>query len=321
MRFSMSTTRLLASLFVISIATPALAQTTAPTDDPDAIIEELVVTARYPGPAYWRVSDADSEVWILGIPARVPSKLAWDRTRTEQIMKGANALILPSVATAGLGEIIGFTLKNLNSFTNENDRTLEQVLPASVAENYRALPPEVRRDNLLKSKYKPVFSGFMLQAATYKAQDWTTMERELIRLAKAARVKTRHASVTPVLPMATAMMSQTETEQAQCFDAFVTDVSLGIKTVAPMAKAWADGRPSVLLQGSTTSGIEDCLFTVAEIKNKRELAYESEIKTIKAALDQPGKTLMVAKMRPLVTQNGILARLKAEGLTVRTPAD
>lgn len=309
------------AVVLMSTTPSAFAQTTAPVDDPNAIVDELVVTARYPGPAYWRVSDADSEVWILGIPAFVPTNLDWDKTRTANILKGANGVILPSVATAKLGEVLRFTLKNLKNFSNDGDRTLEQVLPPSVAQHYRQLPTEFRRDNLLKSTFRPIFAGFALEAKAIRAGGWTMAESDIVTLAKKARIKTRRASETPALPLATAMMSLSEADQAQCFNAFVTDVEHNIATIAPVAQAWANGRTAEMLNQTPSTGVEDCLYSIGDIKRQRALVYQTEIKTIKAALDQPGKTVMVANIRPLVAQNGILARLKAEGLTVRTPAD
>lgn len=321
MRVSMPCLPIFTALVLILTTPSAFAQTAAPVDDANAIVDELVVTARYPGPAYWRVSDADSEVWILGIPDRIPANLAWDKTRTSNILKGANSLILPSVATAKLGEVIKFALKNLKQFSNDDARTLEQVLPPSVAEHYRQLPAEFRRDNLLKSTFRPVFAGFALEAKAIKVGDWNTAETDIVSLAKKAGVKTRRASETPALPLATAIMSMSEADQAQCFEAFVTDVDHRITTIAPIATAWANGQTAEMLHHTRSSSVGDCLYSVSDIKKQGELVLQTEIKTIKAALDQPGKTVMVANIRPLVARNGILARLKAEGLTVRTPAD
>src|SRR5687768_3230161 len=64
-------------------------------EDPDAVLlEELVVTARLPGPAWWRVSDADSTVYVLGVPSVATKQLAWDRSVLERRLKGANQLIV-----------------------------------------------------------------------------------------------------------------------------------------------------------------------------------------------------------------------------------
>src|SRR3954466_9085868 len=64
--------------------------------DPDAVlVEELVVTALEPGPAWWRVKDADTTVYVLGVPSIAPKHMAWDRTVFERRLMGANQVILP----------------------------------------------------------------------------------------------------------------------------------------------------------------------------------------------------------------------------------
>ena len=312
---------LLSTAFLASTAAPALAQATAPIDDPNAIVEELVVTARYPGPAFWRVADADSEVWIMAVPYFIPEKMVWDKTRTEQVLKGANGLILPSGVGVGFGEAVRFAIKYRKQFTNEGNRTLDQVLPAQVMAHYQQLPKAYQTTDLKTSTIKPIFAGLSVAARAKKTARWTEPHSDIVTLAKKAKVKIRTASITSALPIAKAVMTMPDAEQSQCFDGFISSVDRGIKTVGPVSKAWAEGRTAEFLGGTTTTGADQCIYSIGEVSNMREKAYQAEIKTIKTALDQPGKTLMITGVRPLVAQNGILARLKAEGLTVRTPAD
>lgn len=312
---------LLLTAVLASTAAPALGQTAAPADDPNAIVEELVVTARYPGPAFWRVSDGDSEVWILAVPNYIPNGFAWDKSRTQQVLKGANALILPSIMSAGLGESVRFAIANRKNFNTEGKRTLDQVLPAPVIAHYEQLPVPFQTVNIKTSTLKPIFAGLTLIGRTPKAGHWTDPDGEIIALAKKAKVKIRYASVTSALPVAKAIMTMPDAEQSQCFDGNVASIDHNIKTIGPMANAWADGRTSEFLRGTKATDANACIYSIGEVSNMREKAYQAEIKTIKTALDQPGKTLMITGVRPLVAQNGILARLKAEGLTVRTPAD
>jgi|GEM_PF-2327136 len=312
---------LIAALLLVSAATPALAQTSTPVDDPDAFIEELVVTARYPGPAFWRVSDADSEVWIMAVPYFIPEKMAWDKTRTEQVLKGANGLILPSGVGVGLGEAVRFAIKYRKQFTNDGKRTLDQVLPAQVIEHYEQLPKAYQTTDLKTATLKPIFAGLSVAGRAKKTGRWAETHSGIVTLAKKANVKIRTASMTSALPIATAIMTIPEAEQSQCFDDFVSSVDHSIKTVGPVATAWAEGQTAEFLRGTTTTGADQCIYSIGEVKKMREKAYQAEIKTIKSALDQPGKTLMIASVRPLVAQDGILARLKDQGFTVRTPAD
>ena len=320
MRLSMPFALLSAALLV-STAAPALAQSSPPIDDPNAIVEELVVTARYPGPAFWRVADADSEVWIMAVPYYIPDKMAWDKTRTEQVLKGANGLILPSAVGVGFGEAVRFAIKYRKQFTNEGNRTLDQILPTQVIERYEQLPKAYQTADLKTSTVRPIFAGLSVAARARKTGRWIEPHSDIVTLAKKAKVKIRTASMTSALPIAKAIMTMPDAEQSQCFDGFINSVDRSIKTVGPVATAWAEGRTAEFLGGTTTTGADQCIYSIGEVSNMREKAYQAEIKTIKAALDQPGKTLMITGVRPLVAQNGILARLRDQGFTVRTPAD
>src|SRR6478672_5880042 len=93
------------SLAALICALPGAAQPPArpavPTvaaDDPDAtLVEELVVRGRLPGPAWWRVEDADTTVWVLGVPSLAPRRMEWDRSIFERRLQGANVVVLPFV--------------------------------------------------------------------------------------------------------------------------------------------------------------------------------------------------------------------------------
>jgi hypothetical protein len=312
---------LLSAALLVSTAAPALAQSSPPVDDPNAVVEELVVTARYPGPAFWRVSDADSEVWIMAVPYYIPEKMVWDKTRTEQVLKGANGLILPSGVGVGLGEAVRFAIKYRKQFTNDDKRSLDQVLPAQVIEHYQQLPKAYQTIDLKTSTLKPIFAGLSVAGRAKKIGGWAQPENDIVTLAKKAKVKVRYASMTSALPLATALITIPDAQQIECFDGLVSSVDHNIKTVGPVATAWADGQTAEFLRGTLSTGAGQCIYSTADVKNMREQAYRSEIKLVKAALDQPGKPLLIANVRRLVAQNGILARLKAEGITVRTPAD
>ena len=83
-------------LFVAALAcasgAPALAQTLVPAavqTDPNAtLVEELVVNARAPGPAWWRVSKGDAVVFVLGIPGLGPSGTVFDDTLLKKRLDG-----------------------------------------------------------------------------------------------------------------------------------------------------------------------------------------------------------------------------------------
>ncbi|MDB5439343.1 MAG: GumN superfamily protein, partial [Caulobacteraceae bacterium] len=47
------------------------------------------------GPAWWRVSDADSEVWIIGTPDSMPAGVKFEEAALKEHLIGARTLIIP----------------------------------------------------------------------------------------------------------------------------------------------------------------------------------------------------------------------------------
>ena len=75
-------------------------------DDPQAnVVDALVVSAKLPGPAWWRVSDGDTTIYVLGVPSALPKGMAWDRSVLERRLDGASVLLTPPVWQAGLTDI------------------------------------------------------------------------------------------------------------------------------------------------------------------------------------------------------------------------
>ncbi len=95
-RYRVATLVLAAALAAPAMAQVPLSQAPPPSDDPDAVlVEELVVTGRLPGPAWWTVSDGDTTVYVLGAPTLAPKHMEWDRAVFERRLAGANVVILP----------------------------------------------------------------------------------------------------------------------------------------------------------------------------------------------------------------------------------
>jgi len=82
------------------VALVALALLTAPANaaqspEEGTVVQSLVVNALDHGPAWWKVTNGDSVVVIMGAPmGPLPDKLKWDHAVLEKRMKGAKALIL-----------------------------------------------------------------------------------------------------------------------------------------------------------------------------------------------------------------------------------
>jgi hypothetical protein len=69
------------------LAVSAHAQTPEPQEWSD--VTEVVVRVKVAGPAMWKLTRGQSNVWVLGTLAETPENLTWDTTRLKRLLKGA----------------------------------------------------------------------------------------------------------------------------------------------------------------------------------------------------------------------------------------
>lgn len=324
----MTPARALASAICALVALlPNLSQAAPEAASPatdDSLIEELVVTARYPGPAFWRVSDSDSEIWILAVPAPTPTDLAWDKRQLEKVIKGANAVVLPSVVRVGLMDGVKFAFSKRKQFNNPDGKALADVLPANSINEYLKIDPAYRGKDGLKSKLKPTLFAFGLRMDLYDKMQWSEfyIDKAVDTLARKYKVPIRRASVQPGIPIAEGMLSLNQSDQIGCFDAVVEGLRHNIAHADEAAKAWADGDTALMLSQDRVKSLSTCALNSNQGQAAGSKIYADEIAAVKQALAKPGKTLIVmTDTRALVEKGGILSQLRDRGLTVWSPAE
>ncbi|MFZ3007756.1 MAG: TraB/GumN family protein, partial [Phenylobacterium sp.] len=188
MRFARSV-----ALAAVLLAAPATAQT--PPADPDAVlVEELVVTALLPGPAWWRVSDADTVVYVLGAPSVMPKSLAWDQSVLTRRLEGANRVILPfNQVSVGLFSAPGAAI---NLLRLRSRTPYEASLPPALRARFEAVRT---RSGKPADRYRTpngLAAGLILVDDYRQASQLTAADpaKTVRRLAKARRIKVEEKS-------------------------------------------------------------------------------------------------------------------------------
>ncbi|WP_332690743.1 TraB/GumN family protein, partial [Devosia sp.] len=161
-----------------------LAPAAAPAaiDDPDAtLVEELVVHGRLPGPAWWRVSDGDTTVYVLGVPSLAPKRMEWDRAIFERRLEGANVVILPFVnVRAKVGGSLGtaFNLMRLKS-----GGPFEERLDGGTRARFVAVRSRLGQDAKHYNTNNPLAAGVQLAIDYRDRSQLTNMDpAKLVRL-------------------------------------------------------------------------------------------------------------------------------------------
>ena len=72
------------ALTASSLAGVAAAAVMPPPPVSDALLAEVLVVGKQPGPGLWRVSKGDHDLWIFATLTPLPRRMMWDATDIEK---------------------------------------------------------------------------------------------------------------------------------------------------------------------------------------------------------------------------------------------
>ena len=293
--------------------------------DPEAnLVEELIVNARLPGPAWWKVSDADTTVYVLGVPAMIPSKLEVDDSVLKRRLDGANVLIMGQEADISVVRIIALAVGGRKLFIM--DQPMRQTLPPDLRARLEARLATMKEKPDSMDEIKPAFAGFLVANAqddgnvSISLGGVTDRIRDIARdrsLAKRPRIQKLpdYSLVGAVKTLAQAP----EPLQQLCLDAGLRQAENSDGGIKRLAEAWARGEVRTVV--SADRGFQRCLASTPSIARELRDGRDDAVKAIGAALKTPGKAVAVIELRSLLAQDGVLEQLRVRGFTVTTPGD
>jgi hypothetical protein len=289
-------------------------------DDPEAnVVEALVVSAKLPGPAWWRVSDADTTIYILGTPQALPKGAAWDKSVLDRRLDGAFAVLSPPVWRAGLTDIPAM-LKLARSLRGDGAwAAREPALAERTARAWAAVEP--KNPDGWKT-WKPLFVGLRLAGASSKraGMDGGEPDKAIARAARGRGVKVRSAGTHKAMPMLKGLVrGHGEDAGLTCLSEILDLTAVGPAPVRAATDAWAQGRVKDALAGPR--GAERCELALPGVSDAKRQAVDDEVEALANLLKTPGHAVAYYPMRALVAENGVLDKLRARGFTVRTPAE
>jgi TraB/PrgY/gumN family len=305
---------------VLALATMGASAHAQVIDDPEAnVVEALVVSAKLPGPAWWRISDGDTTIYVLGTPSALPKGMAWDKSVLERRLDGAFALLTPPQWRAGLTDIPAL-LKLARSLRGDGAWAANE--PALAARTQRAWVVVEPKDPEGWKKLKPLFAGLRLAGASNKQakMDNAEPDKAIERLARGRGVKVRSAGSHKAMPMLKAVVrGHGEDAGLTCLSEILDLTDVGAAPIRASAEAWTQGRVKDALAGPR--GAERCELALPGVSEARRQSVDEEVDALANLLKTPGHAVAYYPMRGLVAENGVLDKLRARGITVRTPGD
>ena len=311
------------SIALVAAAPAAWSQTpAAASEDLEATtVDELVVRATVPGPAWWRVSDGDTTVWVLGVPDALPKGTKWDQTTLKRRLKGAHTVIYPPVFRAGANPLAIPKLYQQYREASRSGVSLQASLPPALAARYLAAVAKAGKKPKDYDNLRVWFAGLSLSGDYRKRMrlDYEEPMRSIGKAVKAARLKPVPA-MTEDMKLARlleTLKSVSDATGRECLDAVVDEIEGGDGVVRRAAAAWAAGDVPAAL-GSPRS-TEACWGVVPGAARLKRESWNAQADAIDRALKKPGHAVAILGLRGLVAREGVLQRLKARGYEVRAP--
>ncbi len=312
---------LLVLVLAAALGAPAWAQVplTPAAGDPDGVlVEELVVTGRLPGPAWWTVSNGAATVYVLGAPSLAPKHMAWDRAIFERRLDAANVVILPFqdlkvTVTGAFGAAFNFLrLRGGGPF--------EATLDPPAKARFVAARSGLGQPADHYATRNPLAAGLRLATDYRERTSLTTSDpTKLIKLlAGRAKVPVMQRSY-DLGPLMGAIVRTPQAAGRACFDEVLAQVEAGPGVTLAAARAWADGDVRGALANERT--YERCIALVPGAQTFDARVKADQVADIEKALKTPGHAIAVVPLRPLLAQGGVLDQLRSKGFTVKTPGE
>jgi hypothetical protein len=307
----------LAAGLALAAAGVAAQPEASPPADETTLVDALVVKAVRPGPAFWKVSDGDSTVWVLGVPASLPARTRWKHDELKAHLRNANVLI---VGTGGYTFNILDILKLI--FTARQfkaDRPLDKVLPPELMARYDAARKSLGVSDRVMD-LRPGFAAIALSGSFQRSlnmQDGQP-ERAITRDAF-LKVRTERVGRSAIVDLLKMFDEMPPKVAETCMEDALRQVEAGKARQLEAARGWTTGDLRVAI--SAERGWEHCIADDPKITAETNRNIREVTSAIADALKKPGKSVAVVDLRPLLSRGGILQRLQTIPGVVLTAPD
>jgi hypothetical protein len=274
---------------------------------PDGSVSALNV--RIASPAWWTVSRGSRKVYILGVPWLFKPGTDWNKIRLTNRLRDAKygQVILPPL------------LKGDAAPSDTSGATPDpQPIPGAYVDRVRKAAAAIGRPAERYLNLSPLSAGYRL-TTDFRSSEGLKSELATAEVAEAAA----HLSLTPTLAGTLswpegAFSVPAPSAGLDCLDAALDEVEAGKAAFEEALEAWASGDVRKAL--TAPRGLERCSFAFPVQSQIRQDGIKVQVDTIKANL-LPGSSASVAVvyLRALLSADGVLARLQAQGYKIEAP--
>lgn len=317
---------------------PAATSTAAPPIPANVpLLAPVVVSGVVSGPGLWKVSKNGHVLWVLGTLSPLPDHMQWESHEVEQVIAQSKQVLLqPKLelkADVGFFGKLFLLPAAYGARKNPDGKSLDQVMDAPTYARWLALKQKYIGNDGGIERWRPLFAAEELYNKALKANGLNRdggVTGTVSALAKSAgvpetpvqyRVEIQHPRD------AIKAFKAAAPSDMECFNRTLDTIEHDLPAMTERANAWATGDLETLRQLPDSHRHDTCVAAVTGAGFARQLGMadipaQLEAAWLAAARDALAKndtSFAMLPMDELLSPNGYLARLGAQGYTVESP--
>ncbi len=280
-------------------------------------IAEVTVKAKLPGPVLWKLVKGPSTIWVLGVLPAQFDDTRWEQTRLRRVVKGARVMVIPATATSSKEAL---ALSQSTAKLPEGTYLVDVVSPAT----YERMRKTTWRENLPLDSYtrlRPMRAGDNLfRNVAAKMGLTTSMPEYVAAFAQKYKVPVARAGTVDGSILLNHMSNLDAAAGEACLINFLDGIDYDEKVYPKVVKAWGQGDLKTV-----TQNYQDQPYLVCDLANPESAAFiqtysvDMMVDALGAVLETPGKSVAVVEISDLLRKNGVLDKLRAQGVEVTSP--
>lgn len=285
---------------------------------------ETVDARSAPGPAMWHITKGNSDVWIVGTVNSMPKNLNWNKRAITELMDGATQVITPPGATAGFFEASWLLISYGGRLSLPRGQKLENTMPEEMRARFVATRTLLGKDAGRYETDTPVRAALRLMGDFWDKSQLNGQDAGglINKLARDHDVPRKPAAMFEAAPLIKEVLTLPIAQQNVCLNATLEDIDRLSRHGEAAAQAWAVGDIKGVKAHFAEQRLLECFAAATKsVAALNQSGVTAMITAIDAALEKPGKTIVLIGMGPLLRRNGVLEQLEAQHLTIEGPAE
>lgn len=303
------------------------------------LLQAVVVTGVQPGPGLWKVSKDHHVMWVLGTITPLPRRMEWRSSEVEQAIAHSQELLESPTAEVKVDANFFSKLVLLPSAygarKNPGGASLQEILPAPMFARWEVLKQQYFGNDHGIEYWRPIVVALRLYRKALDKAELTgsnEVDRTVDKLADHHDVKRTPVKYQVVVEHpreALDAIKQTNLHDISCLNQTLDTVQYDMSNLVARANAWSTGDIQTLRGFAVNGRHQSCIVAVvnAEFADRIGLhdlpqrMAQTWLDAAQAALTRNTQTFAVLPMDEVLSPNGLLARLQADGYTVQSPED